>query len=71
MLRDAGFSRIEIAGEKNAAGLLMGSDIADAACACSDPTVSELVRELVKSVPVADLLEAARLVVSAQFAAYK
>lgn len=71
MLRQAGFDRIEVVGEKSAVAMLGGSDIAEAACACADPTVSDLVRELVKSVPVADLMEAARLVVSAQFAAYK
>ncbi|HEY2388061.1 MAG TPA: methyltransferase domain-containing protein [Candidatus Binatia bacterium] len=71
MLREAGFSRIEVVSEKSAAAMLGGGDIAQAACACADPTVSDLVGELVKSVPVADLLEAARLVVSAQFAAHK
>jgi SAM-dependent methyltransferase len=71
MLRGAGFHRIEVVGEKSAAAMLGGSDIAQAACACADPTVSGLVSELVKSVPPADLMEAARLVVSVQFAAYK
>jgi hypothetical protein len=71
MLRAAGFTRIEVVGEKSAAALLGGNDISEAASACADPTMSELVRELVQSVPAADLLEAARLVVSAQFAAHK
>jgi len=71
MLRAAGFTRVEIASEKPAAAMLGVTDVAQAACACADPTVSSLVGELVKSVPITDLMEAARLVVSAQFAAYK
>ena len=71
MLQHAGFERVEIVGEKPAAPLLgmMGGD-ADA-CACSDPTVSRIVTELAKSVPLEDLMDAARLVVSVQVAAYK
>jgi arsenite methyltransferase len=71
MLQAAGFERIEVTGETSAVGLLGGEDIAQSACACADPTVSSLVSELVKSIPVEDLLAAARLVVSAKFAAYK
>ena len=71
MLQHAGFERVDIVGEKPAAPLLgmMGGD-ADA-CACSDPTVSSIVSELAKSVPLEDLMDAARLVVSVQVAAYK
>ena len=71
MLEAAGFERIEIVGETPAAAMLGVTDLAQAACACADPTVSSLVGELVKSVPAEDLMEAARLVVSAKFAAYK
>jgi SAM-dependent methyltransferase len=71
MLEAAGFERIEVMGETSAAAMLGGADLAQAACACADPTVSSLVSELVKSVPVEDLIAAARLVVSAKFAAYK
>jgi hypothetical protein len=71
MLRDTGFTRVEILGEKSAAAMLGASDLASAACACADPTVSGLIGELVTSVPMEDLLAAARLVVSAQVAAYK
>lgn len=71
MLRAAGFERVEVMSEKNAAAMLGVADIAQAAGTCSDPTVSSLVGELVESVPVEDLLEAARLVVSVQFAAHK
>ena len=71
MLRDAGFERVDVAGEKSAASLLgMPSEDANP-CACSDPTVSSIVGELIKSVPLEDLLEAARLVVSVQIAAHK
>ena len=71
MLQHAGFERVDIVGEKPAAPLLgmMGGD-ADA-CAFSDPTVSSIVSELAKSVPLEDLMDAARLVVSVQVAAYK
>jgi arsenite methyltransferase len=71
MLKAAGFERIEIVGETPAAAMLGVTDLAQGACACADPTVSSLIGELVKSVPVEDLMEAARLVVSAKFAAYK
>ncbi len=71
MLREAGFDRIEFAGEKSAAEMLGASDLASAACACADPILSSVVGDLAKEVPVADLLEAARLVVSAQIAAHK
>ena len=71
MLRDAGFARIEIAGEQSATAMLGAASADAAACACADPTVSGLVGDLMKSVPVADLLEAARLVVSVKIAAYK
>ena len=70
MLRDAGFERIDIVGEKPAApllGMMSGGD----ACSCSDPTVSSIVSELAKSVPPEDLVAAAQLVVSVQVAAYK
>ena len=71
MLKAAGFERIEVMGETSAAAMLGGVDLSQAACACADPTVSSLVGELIKSVPVEDLIEASRLVVSAKFAAYK
>jgi SAM-dependent methyltransferase len=71
MLTAAGFERIEIVGETPAAAMLGVTDLAQAACACADPTVSNLVGELIKSVPAEDLMAAARLVVSAKFAAYK
>ena len=71
LLRDAGFERVDVAGEKPAAALLgLGSGEANP-CACSDPTVSSIVGELVKSVPLEDLIEAGRLVVSVQIAAHK
>jgi arsenite methyltransferase len=71
MLRDAGFERVDVAGEKPAAALLgMANDGANP-CACSDPTVSSIVGELAKSVPLEDLVEAGRLVVSVQIAAHK
>ncbi len=71
MLRDAGFQDVEVVGEKSAAAMLGGADLASAACACADPTVSSVVGELVKSVPLEDLMQAAHLVVSVQIAAYK
>lgn len=70
LLRAAGFGRVEIVQEKGAAELLGLSDLSSA-CACADPVVSGIVAELLKSVPVEELLAAARLVVSAQFTAYK
>lgn len=71
MLHDAGFERVAIVGEKPAAPLLgmVGGDANS--CACSDPTVSGIVSELTKTVPLEDLMEAARLVVSVQVAGYK
>lgn len=71
MLREAGFERIEFAGEKSAAAALGVSSPEEAACACADPMASELIGDLIKTVPVPDLLEAARLVVSVQIAAHK
>jgi SAM-dependent methyltransferase len=71
MLKAAGFERIEVMGETSAAAMLGGADLTQAACACADPTVSSLLGELIKSVPVEDLVEASRLVVSAKFAAHK
>jgi SAM-dependent methyltransferase len=71
MLAAAGFERIGVTGETSAAALLGGADLTQAACACADPTASTILSELVKSVPMEDLLAAARLVVSAKFAAYK
>ena len=70
LLRAAGFGRVEIVQEKGAAELLGLSDLTSA-CTCADPVVSGIVGELLKSVPVDELLDAARLVVSAQFTAYK
>jgi SAM-dependent methyltransferase len=71
MLKAAGFERVEVKDETSAAAMLGGADLTQTACACADPTVSSIVSELVKSVPVKDLLAAAKLVVSAKFAAYK
>jgi arsenite methyltransferase len=75
MLGAAGFERIAIAGEKSAAAMLGVADLdaggSAAACACADPTIASLVGELAASVPVADLLQAARLVMSVQIAASK
>ena len=71
MLQAAGFERVEVKDETSAAAMLGGADLTQTACTCADPTVSSLVSELVKSVPVEDLLAAAKLVVSAKFAAYK
>ena len=70
MLRDAGFERVDIVGEKSAApllGMMAGSDT----CSCSDPTVSSIVSDLAKAVPAEDLVVAAQAVVSVQIAAYK
>jgi hypothetical protein len=71
MLEAAGFQRIDVTGETSAAALVGGADLTSAACACADPTVSTIVGELMKSVPMEDLVAAARLVVSAKFAAHK
>jgi SAM-dependent methyltransferase len=71
MLRDAGFESIEIVGEKSAGDMLGASDLTSGACACADPIVASIVPDLVKQVPIDDLLQAARLVVSVQIAARK
>ena len=71
MLRMAGFDRVDVVGEKSAAAMLGVADVTQASCACADPIVSGIVSDLLKSVPVTDLMEAAGLVVSAQFAAYR
>ncbi len=71
MLCEAGFDRVEIAGEKNAAELLGVSDLASAAGARSDPVVQGLLGDLVKEVPFDDLMAAAGVVVSVQIAAHK
>ena len=71
MLRDAGFDRIEFAGEKSAAAMLGVTTPEQAACACADPMASELIGDLIKTVPIPDLMEAAKLVVSVQIAAHK
>jgi arsenite methyltransferase len=68
MLDEAGFQRVSIVGEKNAAGLF---GMADSQSACADPTISSFVGELLKTVPIEDLMESARLVVSVQIAAQK
>lgn len=68
MLDEAGFEQVSIAGEKNAAGLF---GMTDSQSACADPTISSFVGELLKTVPVEDLMESARLVVSVQIAAEK
>jgi SAM-dependent methyltransferase len=68
MLDEAGFQRVSIVGEKNAAGLF---GMGDSQSACADPTISSFVGELLKTVPVEDLMESARLVVSVQIAAEK
>ncbi len=71
MLEAAGFERVALAGEKPAAAMLgLGSPEA-MACACADPVAGELIGELVRTVPLPDLLAAARLVVSVQIAAWK
>jgi hypothetical protein len=69
MLDEAGFQRVSIVGEKNAAGLFGMDDAHQSACA--DPIISSFVGELLKTVPVEDLMETARLVVSVQIAAQK
>jgi arsenite methyltransferase len=71
MLQDAGFEHIDIVGEKNAAALLGMATPETSPCACADPTISSIVGELTKTVPLQDLMEAARLVVSVQIAATK
>lgn len=71
MLHAAGFDRVEFAGEKNAAAMLGVTSPEGAAAGCSDPMASEFIGDLIRSVPVPDLLEAARLVVSVQIAAHK
>jgi SAM-dependent methyltransferase len=68
MLDQAGFRTVRILGEKNAAGLF---GIGGAESGCADPTISSFVGELLKTVPVEDLIESARLVVSVQIAAEK
>jgi SAM-dependent methyltransferase len=71
MLRDAGFKDIDVVGEKNAAALF-GMGVPGASqSACADPTITSFVSELLKTVPVQDLIETARLVVSVQIAAEK
>ena len=69
MLDEAGFQRVSIVGEKNAAALFGMGDANQSACA--DPTISCFVGELLKTVPVEDLMESARLVVSVQISAVK
>jgi arsenite methyltransferase len=71
MLQDAGFEHIGVVGEKNAAALLGMTTPEASPCACADPTVSSIVGELTKTVPLHDLMEAARLVVSVQITATK
>ncbi len=68
MLDQAGFRQVRIVGEKNAASLF---GIGGSESGCADPTISSFVGELLKTVPVEDLLESARLVVSVQIAAEK
>ncbi len=53
MLGAAGFTRVQIAGEKSAAAMLGVTDAAQAGCACADPIVSSLVGDLMKSAPIA------------------
>jgi SAM-dependent methyltransferase len=69
MLDEVGFQRVGIVGEKNAAGLFGMGEANQGAC--GDPTISSFVGELIKTVPVEDLMESARLVVSVQIAAQK
>jgi SAM-dependent methyltransferase len=71
MLEEAGFDRVELAGEKPAAAMLEFGSPESTACACADPVASELIGDLMKTVPIPDLLEAARLVVSVQIAGWK
>jgi len=71
MLRDVGFAQVEILQEKRAAEMLGISDLASASCACADPLAAGLVGDLLTSAPLPDLLRAAELVVSVQFAAHK
>ena len=70
LLRGAGFRRVEIIQQKGAAELLGLSD-PTSAYSCTDPLVKGIVGDLLKTASIDDLLSAARLVVSAQFAAYK
>lgn len=67
----AGFERVEIVGEKGAAEILGASNLASAACSCADPVASDVIGNLLKEVPIEDLKEAARLVVSVQVSARK
>ena len=69
MLAEAGFEDVSIAGEKNAAALF--GMTGDSQGGCGDPTISSFVGELVKTVPIEDLLETAKQVVSVQIAAQK
>lgn len=71
MLEAAGFEHVDLAGEKPAAAMLGLGSPESMACACADPVASDLIGDLVKSVPIPDLLEAARLVVSVQIAGWK
>jgi SAM-dependent methyltransferase len=71
LLHEAGFAAVEVVAQKGAAELLGVADLSAAACACADPTIAALLGDLPKTVPMADLLAAAQLVVSAQFSARK
>jgi SAM-dependent methyltransferase len=71
MFEEVGFERVEIVQQKGAEELLGVSDLCSAACASADPLVSSLVSDLMKTTPPEDLLAAAKLIVSAQFTAYK
>lgn len=71
MLGEAGFDRVEVVHQKGAAELLGVSNLCEATCTGADPVVNEIVGNLLKETPPEDLLKAADLVVSAQFAAYK
>ena len=71
MLGEAGFDRVEVVQEKSAAEMLGLSNGTSPACACTDPLLSSALGDLTKSVPLEDLLTAARIVVSVQLAAHK
>jgi len=71
MLREVGFDRVEVVAEEGAAEMLGVSGTELAACACSDPLVASVIPDLMKSVPLEDLLQAARLVVSVQISAHR
>jgi SAM-dependent methyltransferase len=71
MLSEAGFEAIDIVAETSAVEMLGAAGLSSPACACSDPIVSTVVGDLMKTVPLEELLAAAQRVVSAKFTARK